>query len=277
MHMPKTDQLTPQEIQDRLSRCQWPALSEPYREALRQAVTFILGHVPDLLGIIASGTIVRGTPAPSSDLDLYVIRGEPRRQRIQRWFNGVPAEIFINPPHQVRRYLEEEHAAARPITAHMISTGHTVLAMDPIVSELKALAAETYDRQPHLSSQRLTAARYMAAARLEDALDVLDDRPETAKMMLTLAVHDMLHYRFLAANRFSPRDKDLLKALSSWDDRLAMLAEAFFRARTPDEAAALAKRIADQTIETYGFFEWTSEPEDVPALGNGHSLDKDQA
>lgn len=261
------DPLSPQEIAARLARCQWPPLASPYREALRQAVAFILHHVPDLLGIVASGTIIRGTPAPSSDLDIYVIRSRSERQRVQRWFSHVPTEIFINPLHQVRRYLAEEHIAARPITAHLLSTGFTVIAIDPVIAELKDVATAAYARRPDPTPERLTAARYMAACRLEDALDILDARPETAKMMLTLAVYEMLHYRFLEVNQFRPRDKDLLQALDRLDQDLAAIAQAFFRAQPLDVAVDLAKRIADRTIRTYGFFEWASAPEVVAVAG----------
>lgn len=275
--MPDTDHLTPQQVAERLALCRWPAMEEPYHSALHQAVAFIVQHVPDLLGITVSGTIVRGTPARSSDLDIYVLRRRSERQRVQRWFNTVPAEIFINPPHQIPRYIEKEGAAARPITAHMLSTGFTVIELHPVVAELRALATAAYARHPDLSSEQLTSARYMAATRLEDALDMLDERPETAKMILTLAVYDMLHYRFMRANQFRPRDKDLLNALAVLDPSLAEVAFKFFGAQTLESAVTLAKCIADRTIETYGFFEWASTPEKVAAPDDDEARDKDQA
>jgi predicted nucleotidyltransferase len=100
-----------------LARCTWPPLPSPYDEALRDAVAFILREV-DPVGIIATGTIVRGTPHESSDLDVFVIHGAPHRRRIQRFFHGVPAEIFINPASTVRRYFAEECRDGRPITAN---------------------------------------------------------------------------------------------------------------------------------------------------------------
>ena len=92
---------------------------------------------------------------------------------------------------------------------------------------------------------------------------MLDEQPETAKMILTLAVYDMLHYRFLAANRFRPRDKDLLEALTPLDADLAATARAFFAQPSLSLAVDLAKDIADRTIETYGFFEWATPPERI--------------
>lgn len=258
------EEMPAEDVTQKLQQCTWPQLSAPYDAALRQAVIFIFQHVPDLVAITASGTIIRGTPAASSDLDIYVIRRRPERQRIQRWFNNVPAEIFINPAHQVPRYLDTEHKAARPITAHLLVTGFTIYATGKTLAEIKALARTALNRRPDLSTEQLMSARYMAAARLEDGLDMLDERPETAMMILTLAVYDMLHYRFLMTNQFRPRDKDLLDRLAALDAPLAARAKAFFRASSPQDAAILAKRIADDTIETHGFFEWASSPETIP-------------
>jgi hypothetical protein len=96
-----------------------------------------------------------------------------------------------------------------------------------VIAELKTLATKAYARHPNLTPERLTSARYMAACRLEDVLDILDSRPETAKMMLNLAVCEMRHYRFFDANQFRRRDKDLSQALDRIDRDLAALAQAF--------------------------------------------------
>ena len=53
----------------------------------------------------------------------YVIHAQPQRQRLQRRFHGVPAEIFVNPPHTIRGYFENEHRDGRPCTVHMFVTG----------------------------------------------------------------------------------------------------------------------------------------------------------
>ncbi len=113
----------------------WPDLAEPYASALRDAVAFVLDRV-DPVGIVACGSVIRGTPSPNSDLDIYVVHEADWRQRIQRRFGGVPAEIFINPPTAIRGYFETERRAGRPITAHMLSTGFVVLDRDPVVQGL---------------------------------------------------------------------------------------------------------------------------------------------
>lgn len=41
-----------------------------------------------------------------SDLDLYVITGGERRQRVQRIYEGVPCEMFFNPESRIWEYFE---------------------------------------------------------------------------------------------------------------------------------------------------------------------------
>ncbi len=245
--------------EEKFERCRWPELNEPYNTALRQATRFILERFEDTLGIIVSGTILRGQPAPSSDLDIYVIRQQPKRQRIQRFFNAVPAEIFVNPVSKVLDYFDQERQAGRPITAHMLATGHTILDLDPVLSDLRELSAQILSEPPDLGEERLTTTRYLAATRYEDAVDIAADRPATATMILGIAVRDMLKYYFLKANRYLPRDKDLLLALSEFNPQLGDLTRQFYASPELDERLQLAEQIADQTIETHGFFEWESK------------------
>jgi len=103
----------------------------------------------------------------------------------------------------------------------------------------------------------------MAATRFEDATDIWKTRPEAAKMILNIAVYDMLRYRFLEANQFFPRDKDLLAALAALDPHLSDLAQRYYSESSPDRISDIAHQIADHTIRTSGFFEWESEPEAV--------------
>ena len=104
------------------------ALTDPYDIALREAVEFTF-HASKCPGIFACGSVIRGERDALSDIDLYVVNADPFRQRFQRRFDGIPAEIFVNPAHQIRAYFADEHAAGRPCTAHMLSTGHVVLSI----------------------------------------------------------------------------------------------------------------------------------------------------
>src|SRR5436190_21778721 len=102
--------------------CNFPQLPDKYDRALREAVAFVLERF-EPVGILAAGTIVRGTPDAASDLDVWVIHLEPVRQRLQKFFNGVPAEIFMNPTCVIQKYFVQHQGNARPISAHMMATG----------------------------------------------------------------------------------------------------------------------------------------------------------
>ncbi|HET7038158.1 MAG TPA: hypothetical protein VFI42_20965, partial [Thermomicrobiaceae bacterium] len=217
-----------------------PALPPPYAEALRQAVAYLRTRFAPS-AIIASGTIVRGNPGPSSDLDLYVVIDRPQRQRLQRFFHGVPAEIFVNSPAWIERYFAAEGEAGRPVTAHMLATGAAVYDPAGAGAALIARAAGLLAQGPSPSEATLIQARYYAATSLEDGLDIVASELELARAFLYRAVDGALRYRFLAARRWHPRPKELLRALEALDPPLAELARRFYRATALDEQAGLAR------------------------------------
>lgn len=251
-------------LEEKLARCSYPELEPRFSQALREAVAFIVDLVPDVSAILACGSILRGDSGPSSDLDMYVLRREARRQRMQKWFNGVPAEIFINPPHQVHKYFESEKREWRNVTAHMVATGYVVLQLDDNLDELRELAQDTINSTPKTPEMVLTIARYMAACRYEDATDIVASRPEAALMIMNLAVHNMLHYAFKKAGRWLPRDKDLHIATQELDAELGAWTKQYYAGETGfEERFALAEKIADRTIQTHGFFTWEFPEEEV--------------
>ena len=248
----------------RLSECRWPDLPAPYDAALREATAEVF-EVAEPIGIIATGTIIRGTAHAASDLDIYVVHRAAFRRRIQRFFRGVPAEIFINPPHAVRSYFQEEHRDARPITAHMIATGVVVWQSDAVVDELRAEAIQWLARQSEFPEDALLRARYGAASRLEDGFDLIGTDSASANMLLTLAVVGMLEIECRKRSGRIPRGKDLLATIEEFDPQLGALAKSFFTAQSDVERRACAESIADRTIEARGFFAWDSGPEPFPA------------
>jgi hypothetical protein len=245
-----------------LLECRWPDLAPRYDAALRQAVTFILQRF-DAIGIVGSGTIIRGAPDAASDLDIFVIHSELVRQRIQKFFGGVPCELFVNPPQSIRRYFEEDHPSGRNHTAHMLATGTVILARSPVIEELRSEAQSWLSRRVELSEARSTSERYLIATLLEDALDLAERDPVSAVALAGRAVSSMVEYHCLAVGGFLPRHKDLLGALAQMDAELGGLARSFFTASSSAEQLRIAALIADRTIFARGFFEWESVPEKV--------------
>ena len=248
---------------DGIEQYSWPGLSEPHATALQCAVQFIFVEV-DPIGIVAAGTIVRGTPHPSSDLDVYVIHDAPFRRRVQRFFgNHVPTEIFINPPSAIRAYFAEEHEAGRPVTAHMLATGHVVFQRGRELDLLRQEAHEWLERQSVPNEAAAIHARYGAATVVEDAADVADDDPATASMLIAHAVIEMLEFWCRAKTGRIPRRKDLLARVAGLNPALGALGRHAFFDPSFAEREAAAAEIADVTIGVRGFFEWDSGAEAV--------------
>jgi hypothetical protein len=238
----------------------YPDLREPYVTALREAVAFIHTRTQPI-GIVASGSIIRGALDAFSDLDLYIIHRQPWRQRVQRWFNGVPCEMFFNPPGLIEGYFADEHAEGRLMTAHMLGTGVVVLDEDPIVSALIAEAKVWLAIPPHYADFGLRMARYTAATLFEDALDVAERDPATATMLLGEAVSTALEYAFRSRGRLVPRNKDLLRSLSDLDMSASEAATRFYTSATWEQRLSAATMIMDGLIGARGFFEWESAQE----------------
>ena len=249
---------------DPLVACSWPPLAPRHAAALRDAVAFVLAEV-DAVGVVAAGTIVRGRPHAASDLDLHVIHEAPVRRRVQRYFGElVPTEIFVNPPAAVRAYFAAEHETGRPATAHMLATGHVVLARHPVVDELRREAAAWLARPSPPSAPALLRARYDAAIRFEDAVDVARDDPATAAMLVGRAVTAMLETWCRTHLGAIPRGKDLLAEVAAHDPRLGATARAVFADGPLASRLAAAEQVADRTVGARGFFEWDSGAEPVP-------------
>jgi uncharacterized protein (DUF433 family) len=242
----------------------WPTLPSTYDQALRQAVDYILGryHV-NVLGIIVSGTIIQGRPDPTSDFDIYVIHARPQRQRVQKRFQGVPAEIFVNPPAAIRRYFEEEWD--RPCTANMLANGFVVLDRDPVVEELRAEARQWLQKLPELSERQRVWHRYGVVDDFDNAKDIRESDPANASRILHGVVDQMIRYAFLAANRRLPRDKEMLARLGELDPKLGGLARDYYLAAETTVRFQLAEQIALHTVQETEFFEWESTLEDVPS------------
>jgi len=251
-------------VTDQSSRCAWPALAEPFATAIRDAVDFIF-HELEPVGIIATGTIVRGNPHPNSDLDLYVVHVAAYRRRIQRRFRGVPTEIFVNPPSAVRTYFAEEDRDGRRLTAHMLATGVTIFQSDRVVEALRTEAAEWLRKKTDASAFERVSTRYSIASRLEDGLDLVGSDDVSATMLLSESVVAMLEYLCKAERGQIPRRKDLLAQIATEHSDLADLVAEFFGASDVADRARLAAEISDRTIAARGFFEWDSGAGPAPS------------
>lgn len=178
--------------------------------------------------------------------------------RDQKRFAGVPAEVFVNPPDRIRGYFTSEHAAGRPCTAHMFTTGVVLVGADHVVEELVAEAHESLAKPIELTPAELASKRYPAVDLLDDAHDMVAQDPTTALLLLGAAVQHIAAYAFWKRAMFQPRRKDLVRALATIDPIAADLVRSFVRARD-NEAQPIAIALANHVLGVDTFFEWTSD------------------
>jgi hypothetical protein len=229
------------------------------QDALRSAVALCDERTAPI-GIVVGGSIVRGQGDAHSDLDIYVLHDAPWRQRVQRVFAGVPCEIFINNGAHIASYHESENRSARPVTAHLLTTGRIVFgADDPRLRAVLEQARDWLARPPAIDPRALEQERYMIACVFEDAVDTAERDPATAALFLGHAVPEALFYAFKARGRHVPRIKETLAALPHLDPALADAARTFYSDAPWPARLAAALHIADLALGTRGFFEWQSE------------------
>jgi hypothetical protein len=211
------------------------------------------------LGVLVAGSIVRGEGAATSDLDVFVIHDAPWRLREQRRFAGVPAELFVNPPAQVRRYFAREHEDGRPCTAHMFATGELLGEAHPVVHELIAEARAQLAVPATPGAEQLTGMRYAVVDLLDDARDVDGRDAAATQLLLAEAARRIAEYAFRARGRFVPRRKELVAELERLDGAAAALLRAFAAGGGLASVAALALHV----LGVDRFFDWTSPRDPV--------------
>jgi predicted nucleotidyltransferase len=233
----------------------------PFDRAIDELLTYVRAtYAP--LGIVVSGSIVRGEAGPTSDFDVFVVHEEAWRVREQKRFAGVPAELFVNPPAQVRQYFEREHAAGRPCTAHMFATGEVIEPVHPAIAELVQDAREWLARRLAPTEDALTRFRYGAVDLLDDARDVIAGDPAAAALLLGDVVQQIVAYAFWVRGRFQPRRKETIAALALIDPAAAALVRES-QASSGRERLTTVAALARHVLAVDTFFEWTSPRESV--------------
>jgi hypothetical protein len=235
-------------------------LAPPYDSALREAAAFIRKHYTPI-GIIVSGSIIRGTGHGASDLDVVVIHEPAWRQRTQRFFNGVPAEMFVNPAFQIRRQMARDTTVGRPVMAHMLATGVVLEDATGILGVLREEASANLAAGPNIPAESLLQRRYMIATGFEDAIDIAGFDPDRARSIVTESLTDAVKLHFLQQGQWLPRSKALLSDLDALDPALGAGVRAALREPGIEARLALATPIIEQITGASGFFEWESEPQ----------------
>lgn len=241
-----------------------PALSPRHRAALLEAWDWIDATLTPQ-GLLVTGSIVRGEGHAGSDLDLVVLWRRPGRRRMQRWFAGLPAEVFANSAGWLSHSTATEARNGRPVMAHMLATGVVLRDDDGVLANLVADAVEVLLAGLQVPTPELERRRYLAACAVEDALDLAGDGGD-ARLLGNRAVDAMLEYAFLARGHFLPRAKVRLAALREADPGAADALLAVLDATDPAARAQRLREAGEQLLGASGFFAWDSEdePGDAP-------------
>src|SRR5262245_27859470 len=172
----------------------------------------------DLLGVLATGSRIHGTPGPTSDLDAHVIIGQPRRQRRNIVLDGLEVEMFINPPFQIRRYF-----SSRGTDEHMFTFGRAIYDPRGVVAQLQAEARERWEAGPP-PLEHAWMPRYFAADLLRDLEDVAAHDEATANLLIARIVEQLIASHYQLKQRWPEKPKRLLADLDRWDAHAARLA-----------------------------------------------------
>ncbi|MDQ3019385.1 MAG: nucleotidyltransferase domain-containing protein [Bacteroidota bacterium] len=236
-------------------------MNEQHKRALDKALIWIRDNFKPIV-IIVTGSIVRENPNFNSDLDIYVIHEDNFRQRIQKYFNSIPCEIFVNNIKHINKYLEEEYEDNRPITAHMISTGKVLIGNDN--KEFKKLmqsANEFLLKSPGLSDKKKIYRKYMISSLFEDATDVKDTDVLTGTYFLNKMVSDIIDYIFISNSIPLPRSKERIKYLEMNFPDIWKLISSYYTSEDFFNKYDIAKILVGKIAGEYGFFEWASGQE----------------
>lgn len=237
-------------------------LGQPYDQALEAALRYIRERYTPR-GILVTGTIVRGAPHPSSDLDIVVVHRHPWRQRTQRVFASVPAEIFVNPPFELERELRRNADAGRPVMIHMLATGVILDDPDRALAGLQRIARELLAAGPTCSGEYLTILAYGIVTGFEDAVDIAHTDPDRASALVTEALVSAVRLLFLRQGRWRPREKVLFQELDALDPELGARVRRALRTTSIAEQIEVATPIIERTAGGTGFFEWETAPQQL--------------
>ncbi len=247
-------------LDDLLNECKFPELENNHTQALQEAVIFILKKFY-VQGILVSGSIIQGKANKNSDLDIYVINNRYECQRIQKFFNSVPTEIFVNPINKIKKYLEDELISGKPSTANMFATGFVILDQNQVIYKIRSRAKDMLQRSPNNNILFLQRLRYSIADTYENATDMIGIDEATAIILMSESVKMALQYYFRISEKWMPRHKDIFIELEKINPYLAKLGKDFYLNPLVSEKFKIANEIMDKTIKTKGFFEWSSDVE----------------
>jgi len=219
----------------------------------------------DLLGVLATGSRVRGEGDASSDIDLHVVINQPRRQRRNMLVDGVEVEMFINPSFQIARYFADGRASGRGVDQHMWSTGRAVYDPQCVVAELQKEAQRQWAAGPPPIDASGWQVRYLPFDTLRDIGDAMERDEAQAQVMIGALLGELIDTHYRLQCRWRVKGKRVLADLETWDTTAADLVRRSCRGTVMERFAALAQFMHHVLAPVGGPMplEWRIDWEDV--------------
>src|SRR4051812_35908900 len=164
-----------------------------------------------LLGVLATGSHIHGTPGPTSDLDVHVVIDQPRRQRRNILLDGLEIEMFINPPFQIHRYMADGGN-----NIHMFAFGRAIYDPQGLIGQLQDRARALWRAgPPALAESAHWMPRYFAADMLRDLTDLGEDEA-AAGLQIARIVDQLIATHCRLNRRWPSKPKRRLAELAGW-------------------------------------------------------------
>ncbi len=201
-----------------------------------------------LLGVLATGSHIHGTPGPNSDLDAHVVIEAARRQRRNILLHGVEVEMFLNPPFRVRGYFAERHVG----TLHMFAFGRPIDDPLGVVAQLQAEARAIWDAGPApLPPGEAWLPRYFLADLLRDLADI-GDNPANASLQIGRIVELALMTHYRINRRWPAKPTRRLADVGRWSPAAAELAASALMPGPLPQRHAAAEQLAALVLTPIG-------------------------
>ncbi len=234
-------------------------MEEKYTLCINQALAWVRANY-SAQAVFICGSIVRGTANADSDFDIYVLHNDNYRQRVQKFFNGVPCEIFINSIVHTHTSFETELKNNRPCTAHMLATGLVYFDNKSIDTVALVEEAKRYMQLSlGLTDKQQVAMQYSIAQAFEDAKDVIDTDEATAVMLLNKTITEVITYLYAVNKKPLPGIKHRIANLQDIDKSIADMVYQFYKAATVKQQHKLVSDVLNKLGIPTGFFEWQSD------------------
>jgi hypothetical protein len=174
----------------------------------------------DLLGVLAAGSRVHGTPGPSSDLDMHVVLASSRTRRRIMLVDGVEVEQLFNPLALIHEYIKKN-----AVDCSMFALGLILYDPQGIMADLKAEAKVLWALGPAMiPTQEIWQHRYLPSDLLGDLSDVDEADEATIALIVAQICSQLLETHYRLHQHWKPKAKRCLNDLAQWDVLATQLA-----------------------------------------------------